>query len=445
MNLWPAGAGVNAAAWGYYIEWQVAGVLDSNLSTDGTLDNGHVTFKTFTHESAHNLDSRLFLRSNGRRFNGGGEDYADSFLMQSFEKYGIVMNLSINFDLDKLNEKSQAVGSNLTPERINSPAKIFDFYNKAFETIYTADYLEALAFLQLPDEIQSKLAVQISYPNADLLMEYKDDKGKVYTEYRDDDGTIHKLEKLTYKEDPYAQNAAYTTTQYTKLDQISDFDYSKLNTINDLIDNKIMLYPGKEKVSTLGPGRYGGEGYNVVHWYQPHNIYGFSDSYSFKWFSYEMLGYAGYNNGFVEYASNIHYEKRKFYSSLSAPIAKNTDNEGNEFGKLALTDANYKSDLMALKTITQGKYESFEEYKKDRFAEIANKLDRLNNVINVKEYVQKFYDALKEDVNDKNLTKSSDVRYQLYSTLKNYTDDFRNDIYMDTWQQDVSNLDVTNK
>ncbi len=434
LGLWPAAAGNNAAAWGYYIEMQVAGVLDSNLTTDGSLDIGHVTFKTLTHESAHNLDDRLFFKNNGQR--GGGEDYADAFLMQAFEKFGIVMNLSINFDLEKLNENNQAVGSNLTPERINTEAKISDFYNKAFQTIYTIDYLEAQAFLQLPKEAQEKLAIQISYPNAEKEVEFKDSDGKVYIEYVDENGQKQPLVSRKYKDDPYALSAAYSLTQYTKLDQVEDFDFSKLKTIDDLIDNKIMLYPGKEGVSTLGPGHYGGEGYNVVHWYQPHNDYGFPDSYSSKWISYEMLGYAGYTNGFVEYASNIHTTKRTFYTSLSATINKN--------GTLALSEINYKSDATALKIITNNQYENFDDYKKARFREVAANLDHLNKIINAKEYVQKFYNALMEDVNDKNLTKSSDVRYQIYSTLKNYTNDFRtNEIIMDSWQQNVSDLNVT--
>ncbi len=441
INVWPAAAGNNAAAWGYFIEMQAAGVLDSDLTTDGSLDIGHVTFKTITHESAHNLDARLFLRDNGRRYGGGGEDYADAFLMQSFEKFGIVMNLSINFDLNALNAKNQAVGSNLTPERINSATKIHDFYNKAFEAIYTADYLEAQAFLQLSHEDQAKLAVQVSYPNENKIVEFKDNAKvpKAYTEYLGDDGQMHPVEPKTYKDDPYAQNVAYSNTQYTNLALVENFDFDSLKTIDDLVDKRIMLYPGLEKVSTWGPGRYGGQGYNVVHWYQPNNIYGFPDSYSFKWFSYEMLGYAGYNDGFVEYASNIHYEPRTFYSSLSATITPVDENTG----KLALSNANYKSDAMALKTITNGQYQTFEEYKKARFADIAGKLDRLNNVVNAREYVQKFYEALKADVNDNTLAKSSEVRYQLYSTLKNSTDDFRGDVYLTEWQQDASNLDVT--
>ncbi len=461
-GAWAASAGVNAGASGSWVQWQVAGVLDSTLTTDGSLDVGHVTFKTFTHESAHNIDARLFLMDNGRRYDAGGEDYADSFLMQSFEKFGIVMNLSINFDLDKLNEKEQAVGSNLTPERINSEAKIKDFYNKAFQTIYIMDYLEAKAFLQLDDEAQKELGIQVSYPNENAQFAYnivKDAEGNDVREYYGP----------TYIEDEYARFRAYQTSRFTQLSEIENFDYDKLQTIDDLVDNKIMLYPSIYKVSSRADNSYGGEGYNTVHWYQPHNDYGRPDSYALKWISYEMLGYAGYKKGFVEYASNIYYEIRKTYDKLATPF--------NEDGTPNLANASYKSDAMALETITEGKYTDFDKYKKDRFKEVETNLSRLNKVINAKEYVQEFYDALKKDsiemkeevakvinrygseanaLNNywgirelwaaRSYPNSSEVRYKIYSTLKNLTNDFTTDeIYMDTWQQDANDLSVTNK
>ena len=272
------------------------------------------------------------------------------------------------------------------------------------------------------------------------MVKFVDANGKEYNEYLGEDGEMHPVESKAYKDDPYAQNAAYTPTKYTKMTQITDFDYGSLKTIDDLIDNKIMLYPGKNGVSTLGPGSYGGEGYNVTHWYQPHNDYGFPDSYSSKWISYEMLGYAGYTKGFIEYASNTNTTKRKFYSNPA--VAINKDN-----GRLALTEVNFKSDASALKTITGGKYEDFDEYKKMRFNEIKSKLNNLNSIVNAKDYVQKFYEALKKDAADEktaiSLANSIDVRFQLYDTLKNYTRDFRDDVYMNSWQQDASNLNVT--
>ncbi len=415
VNLWAANAAVNAAAWGSYIEWQVAGVLDSNLSTDGTLDVGHVTYKTWSHESAHNIDARLFLKNNGRRFDSGGEDYADSFLMQSFEEFGIVMNLSINFN-DNLK-----VGSNLKPERIDSDAKIHEFYNRAFNTIYTMDYLEALAFLELTDEEKSKVAIQVSYPNENLQFARVDGKA---------DG---ELTGKTYKEDEYAIYMARRNTRYNLLTE-SDFAEMDLNSIDDIIDNRLMIYPGITGESNRGVSLYGGEGFNVVHWYQPNNPEGRPDSYSLKWISYEMLGYKGYDKGFVEYASNRNYEKRKFYANFTNPSTNN------------LNEVNFKSDKMALKRISEGAFEDFDAYKKYRFEEAKKNLNRINpSYVNVQDYVQEFYNALIKDIakGDRKFANSSAVRSNLYYALKNNTNDFTSDIYESSVQQNTDNLHIT--
>ena len=414
MGVWTAAAGNNAVAWGDRIEWMVAGVMDSTLKTDGTLDEGHVTFKTFTHESAHNLDGRLFLMGYGRRYDAGGEDYADSFLMQSFGINDIVMNFSINFNDDL------KIGSNLKPERIDSPEEIHDFYDKAFQTIYIMDYLEARAFLQLSAQDQSEVAVQVSYPNEEK-----------------------------YKDDEKNKHLAYKTTKYEEI-SASAFEQMNLDSVDDLYNNKIMLYPGIYKNASRADNSYGGEGINIVHWYQPHNDFGRPDSYSLKWISYEMLGYAGYKDGFVEYASNVHSEN------------------------------GYKTDLMALKTISKNKYQSFDEYKIDRFKYVEEHLQYINQIIDVDAYVQKFYDALVEDgdnmktqventikngtaakteqacINDywcvralataKGLPKSTEVRQELYYALKTETKDFKeSSIYFDTPQQTIGDLIVTKK
>lgn len=402
-GLWAAAAGVNAAAWGPRLEWQAAGILDSTLAPEGENDTSHVTFRTWSHESAHLIDAKVFFKDNGRRFDAGGEDYADSFFMQSFGEFGIVMNLSMRFNDDV------KVGNNLTVDRINSKQNIQDFYRKVFETIYMMDYIEAQAFLQLDLETQKALAVQASYPNEDKLLP----NGK------------------TYAEDDYAKYRARETTKYTRLNALEDFNV-EFKTINDLIDNRILLIPGAVSESSMGSNRYGGEGFDRVHWYQPNNPDGRPDSYSLKWISYEMLGYKGYDDGLVEYASNIHYEPHKIY---------------NNFETLSIGDANYKTDQMALEKITDGEFSNFSDYKEARFAEVQTNLEKLDNSINVKAYVQKFYDALVEDakvVSDKTeLKKSSAVRSEIYYTLKNKTNDFRDEIYKTTKQQDVSNLEVT--
>ncbi len=424
VGLWPATYGVNAGNWGDRIEWNVAGFMDTDITVDGTLDDGHPTFMTWSHETAHYIDARLFLKNNGRRFDSGGEDYADAFLMQEFSNNGIVMNLTVNY------KKDLEVASNLTPERINSKDKIYDFYNKMFKTIYTIDYIEAKAFLKLAPEEKAVLGIQVDYPNKN---------------------------KYTLPDNLFRARLVSGYHERTK----EEWENMKLNDINDLIDNQIMLYPGVYKYASRGDNSYGGEGINTVHWYQPNNPLGRPDSYALKWFSYEMLGYKGYDKGFVEYASNIN------------PITHNISVEVDNPEKGSKQVNNYKSDSIALKRITN--YESMNEYKKARFKETEGNLKYLK-YINVDYYAQELYNALVKDVTDMNLgveklfkdyggeencTKdfwctrylgsargypnSTKVRQEIYFKIKNATNDFTEDIYEKEITQDITFNITTNK
>ncbi len=454
-GLWAAAAGVNAAAWGPRLEWQVAGILDSTLAEEGYNDTSHVTFRTWSHESAHLIDARLFLRNNGRRFDAGGEDYADNFLMQSFDRNSITMNLSMMMDktaksveeATKANDaKLGPVASNLTPERINSPEKIHDFYRKLFETVYVIDYIEAQAFLKLPADTQKDLAIQVSYPN----------ETKQFTRVVDENGKdTDQFEGPFYKDDEFAKYRARETTKYTRLNELTDFN-TPLRTMNDLINNRIMLYPGVYRYSSRGNNSYGGEGINTVHWYQPWNPDGRPDSYALKWISYEMLGWKGYNNGFVEYASNVHYQPNKIYSDLSHP-------------KKGTSTVNYKSDSMALAQISNNRFTNFSDYKKYRFNDIKDKLDRLDSIINVDDYIDAFVESLQKDAID--ITEgvqseldrvptcptdyycsrgkfatylsyqySTALRQEIYYKLKTETNDFRDEIFKDSTQQTITKL-----
>ncbi len=386
-----------ATANGAYIIWRVEGVLD-----------GEWTYNTWSHETAHNMDARLFLKNNGRRFDAGGEDYADSNLTQSFGEGDITMNLSKHYD------KNSYIGSNLQPSRIDSPAKIEDFYKKVFQTIYIMDYLEGEAFLKLTPLEQSKIAVQASYP-------------------RENEGL-----------DPSMSYLYHQHTVYQEIDE-SKFIDMHLNSIEDLYNNRLVIFPGVI-YSTYTTNRYGGEGIYKVRWYQPHNDEGRPDSYSIKWLAYEMLGYKGYKDGYIEYYSNI--------NSIKKEVGVIENNQ------LKMKEVDYKTDLMALKTITGISDITFKKYKEMRFKEVENNLESIQ-YIDVNEMFNKFYEALKKDaeivrlkqeeayklypgntkedqdkrnklINDskvKYFANSTAVRKEIYYTIKNGTNDFEGLVY----------------
>ena len=404
FGQWAHQDGNAATANGTVIFWRAEGALQ-----------GEWTYDTWSHETAHNIDSRLFLKNNGRRFDAGGEDYADNNLSQRFYESDITMNISERY------EKGTLIGSNLVPERIDTQEEIHDFYQKVFDTIYIMDYLEGEAFLKLSAEEQSKLVVQVSYPN----------------------------ESKELAPDKWYQKRNHTVYQVISQDKVEEM---QLKTIEDLYKNKLVMFPGVI-YSTYTENRYGGEGIYKVRWYQPHNDEGRPDSYSIKWFAYEMLGYAGYDEGYIEYFSNINSEKKTVQTSDGKTQTIN----------------DYKTDLMALKKIT-GK-DSFKDYKMMRFDDVKNNLKNIQ-VINVNEYFEKFYKALKadaayvkkveeeafekypsdseSDVNNRNklisaaraFKESTAVRKELYYALKNQTNDFIGKVYDSSKPQDVKEFTI---
>ncbi len=383
IGQWAYADGNAATANGAYIIWRAEGVMDGNLiPSEGQVYE--YTFHTWSHETAHNMDARIFLRNYGRRYDAGGEDYADGNLTQAFGNGDIIMNLSRHFEI------GAEIASNLTPDRIDSPAKIHDFYKKLFETLYIMDYLEGRAFLELSPEEQAKLAVQVSYPN---------DKEPYSTD-----------EKLKY-----IQNRS---TRYSIL-TADDFKNMNLQMIHDLYTNHLVIYPGRQW-ETYNTNHYGGENIYKARWYQPHNDYGRPDSYSIKWLAYEMLGYAGFDNGYIEYYSNIHSEPKEFYK--------------NDNPDQGIETRNYKSDLMALRTITKDDEMTFEKYKMMRFQEVENKLKYIQ-YINVDEVYNNFKEALRKDAasvteaKNQKFENSNAVRRTVYFTIKNATNDFEGEVY----------------
>ncbi len=345
-----------ATANGTSIIWRVEGLMDGDL-TKGS----EYTYHTWSHETAHNIDARLFLKNNGRRTGAGGEDYADGNLTQDFGDGTINMNISINYGIDA------NVTSNLTPERINTPDKIKDFYQKMFEVSDFLDYLEALAFLKLDPSEQAKLAVKVVY--------------------LDEDGN---------------EVSASNTTRYKVLTE-EDFRNMKLTTVDDLWDNQITIKPGVTDYQTVGINRYGGYSLYTRRWYQPHDDNGRPDSYSFKEFAWEMLGYKGYDEGYIEYYSDKH---------------------GSD------------GDLGALRAITG--YSSFREYKLERYKQMKENMTKMK-YIDATQVIEDYKNALKTDAlnNDRDVKQSTNVKRSNYYYVKRITNDFTTDIYADTTTTDV--------
>lgn len=253
LNEWSMIGGVGAYAGSQRIYFVVNHTLDS--------------YSTWTHETGHNQTARLFFKNSGFRPIGGGasadgitgsEDYTDGNTSQGLGDGEVNFNLGTSYSKDKL------ITTNLTPERIDTTEEIESYYRKMFEAIDFLDYAEAKAFLKLTPEEQSKVAVQIYYPNAP---------------------------------------GDYSTVGWKTLSK-EDFESLKLKTIDDLWNHKITIKPGVVGNTTqTGQGDYGSEGMYIRRWYQPYNENGRTHTYGFKYTAWQMLGIGGYDGGYVTYYS----------------------------------------------------------------------------------------------------------------------------------------------
>ena len=302
-------------------------------------------FFTFSHETAHNQDGRYFYGGAGRREGTGGEAHADGNIAQEMRDGIMVFNIS------KINEIGTEMTNNFSYERIDSAEKVHSYYREMFDAGYVLDYLAAQAFFQLTPEQQAAVAVQAEHTaggNASMSTTYK---------------------KLTAEE----------------------IGAMNLKTMEDLWENRISIrnagsYP--EKIGTATEGSYGFESFYTMNWYQSHNDNGSPDTHSFKRLGQEMLGLAGYENGYVVYMSGLS-----------------------------------KNDLEALRTITGDPNITWKEYKLGRYREVEQKLDRIP-YFDKETVIGQFKAAFETDAENGNTSQSIETKRMIYGMVKRVTGDF---------------------
>ncbi len=286
-------------------------------------------FLSWTHETAHNQDNGYFYNRNGRRVNTWAEDHADGNITQYGNAGSYIFNLFRDYSIES------NISTNMTMERINSPEKIDSYYKEMFETYYVLDYLTGQAFLQLTPQEQSNLATQASDTNSN--------------------------------------------TTYSVLSP-EQFEVMNLTTMEDLWDNKIVF----RNAGSAGSNQYGEDTHFNIYWYQPHIDDGRPDGYSFKKLGFELLGYAGYVDGYIGYRSGM-----------------------------------AKNDLDALRIATKDSTSTWKSYKLDRYENVEN------NIVNIPYFnsdkvIELYVDALKEDAKVGGETNTN----ALYGMVKRVTGDF---------------------
>ena len=317
----------------------------------------------FTHETTHVNDRMVYLGGSRHREGTDLEAFAQGMLQSPAETSpnGDFKALGLNMAYERPNDGNQWYNTN--PNDLTSRAEI-DHYMKGFnDTLMLLDYLEGEAVL---------------------------DKGS------------KELNNAWFKKVAKKLRNANTKNQY---DEVRDLNAEEkeynLTSVNDLVEKNFMTKHGP------GNGTYDPTGFGSAYVTVPitAGIYGGNTSegapgsMSFKHNTFRMWGYFGYEKGFLNYASNM------------------LKNESKQAGNATLGDD------FIIKKVSDGKFNTLEDWKKEYFKEVVDKAKAGFNPVTIDGTTYNSYDDLKQAFSaavdkDKATLKNGSVKFDNTVSLK---------------------------
>ena len=289
----------------------------------------------FTHETTHVNDRMVYLGGSRHREGTDLEAFAQGMLQSPAETSpnGDFKALGLNMAYERQNDGNQWYNTN--PNDLTSRAEI-DHYMKGFnDTLMLLDYLEGEAVI---------------------------DKGS------------KELNNAWFKKVDKKLRGANTKNQYDNVRDLNaeEKEYN-LTSVNDLVEKNFMTKHGP------GNGQYDPTGFGSAYVTVPitAGIYGGNTSegapgaMSFKHNTFRMWGYFGYEKGFLNYASNM------------------LKNESKQAGHATLGDD------FIIKKVSDGKFNTLEDWKKEYFKEVVDKAKVGFNPVTIDGTTYSSYDDLK--------------------------------------------------
>jgi len=302
------------------------------MVTDMISDFG---ISAFTHETTHVNDRMVYLGGSRHREGTDLEAFAQGMLQSPAETSpnGDFKALGLNMAYERPNDGNQWYNTN--PNDLTSREEI-DHYMKGFnDTLMLLDYLEGEAVLNQHDK---------------------------------------ELNSAWFKKVDKKLRGANTKNQYDAVRDLNDEEKAyDLNSVNDLVEKNFMTKHGP------GNGTYDPTGFGSAYVTVPitAGIYGGNTSegapgaMSFKHNTFRMWGYFGYEKGFLNYASNM------------------LKNESKKAGHATLGDD------FIIKKVSDGKFNTLEDWKKAYFKEVVDKAKAGFNPVTIDGTTYSSYDDLK--------------------------------------------------
>ena len=349
------------------------------MVTDMISDFG---ISAFTHETTHVNDRMVYLGGSRHREGTDLEAFAQGMLQSPAETSpnSDFKALGLNMAYERPNDGNQWYNTN--PNDLTSRAEI-DHYMKGFnDTLMLLDYLEGEAVI---------------------------DKGS------------KELNNAWFKKVDKKLRGANTKNQYDNVRDLNaeEKEYN-LTSVNDLVEKNFMTKHGP------GNGQYDPTGFGSAYVTVPitAGIYGGNTSegapgaMSFKHNTFRMWGYFGYEKGFLNYASNM------------------LKNESKQAGHATLGDD------FIIKKVSDGKFSSLEDWKKEYFKEVVDKAKAGFNPVTIDGTTYSSYEDLKNAFaaavdKDKATLKNGSVKFdntvslkeKLFKKLLQQTNSFKTSIF----------------
>ena len=317
----------------------------------------------FTHETTHVNDRMVYLGGSRHREGTDLEAFAQGMLQSPAETSpnGDFKALGLNMAYERPNDGNQWYNTN--PNDLASRAEI-DHYMKGFnDTLMLLDYLEGEAVI---------------------------------------DKRSKELNNAWFKKVDKQLRGANTKNQYDNVRDLNaeEKEYN-LTSVNDLVEKNFMTKHGP------GNGQYDPTGFGSAYVTVPitAGIYGGNTSegapgaMSFKHNTFRMWGYFGYEKGFLNYASNM------------------LKNESKQAGHATLGDD------FIIKKVSDGKFNTLEDWKKEYFKEVVDKAKAGFNPVTIDGTTYSSYDDLKNAFaaavdKDKATLKNGSVKFDNTVSLK---------------------------
>ena len=349
------------------------------MVTDMISDFG---ISAFTHETTHVNDRMVYLGGSRHREGTDLEAFAQGMLQSPAETSpnGDFKALGLNMAYERPNDGNQWYNTN--PNDLTSREEI-DHYMKGFnDTLMLLDYLEGEAVLNQHDK---------------------------------------ELNSAWFKKVDKKLRGANTKNQYDAVRDLNDEEKEyNLTSVNDLVDKNFMTKHGP------GNGTYDPTGFGSAYVTVPitAGIYGGNTSegapgsMSFKHNTFRMWGYFGYEKGFLNYASNM------------------LKNESKQAGHATLGDD------FIIKKVSDGKFNTLEDWKKEYFKEVVDKAKAGFNPVTIGGTTYSSYEDLKNAFaaavdKDKATLKNGSVKFdntvslkeKLFKKLLQQTNSFKTSIF----------------